>query len=75
MHRVRLPSRMAAIIAGQIGQPCLKSSAMKSPERPSIEPTERSISPVITMNVSGSAMIAISPTLRPMKKRFVELRK
>ena len=32
--------------------------------------TERSISPVITIRVSGSAMIATSPTFRPMEKRF-----
>ena len=50
-------------MAGQIGQPCWKSSAMKSPVRPSIDPTERSISPVMMIRVSGSAMIAISPTL------------
>ena len=54
------------IIAGQIGQPCLKSSAMSTPDRPRIEATERSISPVTTIRVSGSAMIAISPTFRQM---------
>src|SRR5450755_4588426 len=40
-------------------------------ERPSIAATDRSISPVMTMRVSGSAMIAISPMLSPMKKTFV----
>src|SRR5581483_2455817 len=40
-----------------------------------VEATERSISPVITISVSGSAMMATSPTLRQMKKRFVECRK
>ena len=59
------PRTMAATMAGQIGQPCLKSSAMNSPVRPSIEATERSISPVMMMRVSGSAMIAISPTFEP----------
>ena len=63
------------IIAGQIGQPCLKSSAMSTPDSPSIDATERSISPVTTMSVRGSARIATSPTFRLMKKRFVELRK
>ena len=63
------------IIAGQIGQPCLKSSAISTPQRPSIDATERSISPVITISVSGSAMIATSPTFRQMKNRLVECRK
>ena len=54
------------IIAGQIGQPCLKSSAMRTPLRPSIDATERSISPVTTIRVSGSAMIATSPTFKEM---------
>src|SRR5438067_7084034 len=63
------------IIAGQIGQPCLKSSAIRTPAKPSIEATDRSISPVTTSKVSGSAMIAISPTLRQMKNRFVDCRK
>ena len=40
--------------------------------RPSIDATDRSISPVTTSSVSGSAMIAISPTFRQMKKRFVD---
>ena len=48
---------------------------MKSPVRPSIDATERSISPVMMISVSGSAMIAISPTFRPMKKRLVHSRK
>ncbi len=63
--RIR-PDATAAIIAGQIGQPCLKSSAMATPVRPSIDATERSISPVTTISVSGSAMIATSPTFRQM---------
>ena len=62
-------------MAGQMGQPWSKSSAMKSPVRPSIDATERSISPVAMIRVRGSAMIAISPTFRPMKKRFVHSRK
>ena len=62
-------------MAGQIGQPCWNSSAMKSPVRPSIDATERSISPVMMIRVSGSAMIAISPTFEPMKKKFVQSRK
>ena len=66
---------MAAIIAGQIGHPCLNSSAMQSPVSPSIDATERSISPVMMIRVSGSAMIAISPTFKPMKKRLVDSRK
>src|SRR6266516_6889162 len=69
------PRTTAAIIAGQIGQPCLKSSAMRTPAKPSIEATERSISPVTTSKVSGSAMIAISPTFRQMKNRLVDWRK
>jgi hypothetical protein len=39
---------------------------MRTPAKPSIEATDRSISPVTTINVSGSAMIAISPTFRQM---------
>ena len=66
------PRTTAAIIAGQIGQPCLKSSAMRTPDKPSIEATDRSISPVTTSKVSGSAMIAISPTFRQMKNRLVD---
>ena len=44
-------------------------------ERPSIDATERSISPVITINVSGSAMMAISPMFSPMKNTSVDVRK
>src|SRR5579885_1318383 len=69
------PSATAASIAGQIGQPCLKSSAIATPLSPSVDATERSISPVTTMSVSGSAMIATSPTLRQMKNRLVGWRK
>src|SRR6478609_3399608 len=69
------PRTIAAAIAGQIGQPCLNSSAIRTPVRPRIDATERSISPVITSRVSGSAMIATSPTFRQMKKRFVDWRK
>src|SRR5439155_7401628 len=69
------PKATAANIAGQIGQPCLKSSAIRTPVKPSIEATDRSISPVMTIRVSGSAMIAISPTFRQMKKRFVDCKK
>ena len=60
------PNTSAAPIAGQIGHPCMNSSAMTTPERPRMEATERSISPVITISASGSAMIATSPTLSPM---------
>jgi hypothetical protein len=62
----KAPSTTAMIIAGQIGQPCLKSSAMSTPLRPSMDATERSISPVTTIKVSGSAMIATSPTFKQM---------
>src|SRR5262245_6385614 len=48
---------------------------MSTPQRPSIDATERSISPVTTISVSGGAMIATSPTFRQMKKRLVECRK
>jgi hypothetical protein len=48
---------------------------MRTPVRPSIDATERSISPVMTISVSGSAMIATSPTFRQMKKRLVDCRK
>ena len=48
---------------------------MTTPQSPRIEATDRSISPVITISVSGSAMIATSPTFRQMKNRFVHSRK
>ena len=60
------PTTSAASIAGQIDQPWAKSDAITVPESPSIEATERSISPVITISATGSAMIAISPMFRPM---------
>ncbi len=59
------PTASAATIASPMGQPWLCSWPMTQPDRPSIEATDRSISPVITMSMSGSAMMAISPMLSP----------
>jgi hypothetical protein len=60
------PTTSAAAIANQIGHPLLNSSPMTAPDRPSIEATDRSISPVMMIRVSGSAMMAISPMFRPV---------
>jgi hypothetical protein len=54
----RAPTTMAAANAGQMPQPWCHKSPTSEPDRPSIEATDRSISPVITTKVTGSAMIA-----------------
>src|ERR1700743_3692393 len=41
---------------------------MTAPDRPSIDATDRSISPIITISSIGSAMMPISPMFRPVKK-------
>ena len=41
---------------------------------PRIEATDRSISPLMMISVMGSAMIAISPELTPVLKKFVLVR-
>ncbi len=40
-----------------------------------MEATDRSISPTMTISSMGSAMMAISPMFRPVKKNVVPLRK
>src|ERR1700678_1088448 len=42
---------------------------------PSVDETDRSISPLITISVMGSAMIAISPLDRPRLNRLLLVRK
>ncbi len=59
------PTTSAAAIDSQIDQPCMNASAMTTPVRPSVAAIERSISPVITISATGSAMIATSPMLSP----------
>ncbi len=51
------------------------SSPMTIPDSPRIDATDRSISPVMTISVSGSAMIATSPTFSRMKKTFPDVKK
>ena len=69
------PTIRTATIAQAIGQWCSKRYPSSVLESPSIEATERSISPVMTINVSGSAMIAISPMFSPMKNTSVDVKK
>ena len=45
-----------------IGHPCVQRKPTSALARPRVEATERSISPVMMMNVSGRVMIATSPT-------------
>ena len=59
------PHTSVMAIDAQMLRPCEVRSARIVPESPSVDATERSISPVITISASGSAMIATSPTLRP----------
>ena len=60
------PQTSVIAIESQMSTPCEVRSARIVPESPSIDATERSISPVITIRASGSAMIATSPMLSPM---------
>src|SRR5262245_54970760 len=66
------PTTRAMTIAAWIGQPWPASSARTTPERPRIDATDRSISPVMMMSARGSAMIATSPMFRPTKKKVVD---
>ena len=59
------PHSSVTAIATQMLSPCEVVSARIVPVSPSMDAMERSISPVITIRASGSAMIATSPTLRP----------
>ena len=61
----RPPTASAAAIASQSDQPCENASAITTPVRPRMAAIERSISPVITISATGSAMIATSPMLSP----------
>src|SRR3954452_9935718 len=69
------PTMSAASMAGQMFQPCCVRYPSKVDDKPIIEATERSISPVMTMSVRGSAMMAISPMFSPMKNMSVVVRK
>ena len=60
-----MPQSSVTAIETQMLRPCEVVSARIVPVSPSIDATERSISPVITISASGSAMIATSPVLRP----------
>ena len=61
---VTTPSASTVGMISGIGQPWLQRSPTSALASPSVEATERSISPVMMISVSGSVMIATSP-LRP----------
>ena len=70
-----MPTSSTVTMASAMGQPCSYSRPMRALDSPSMEATERSISPTTTIRVSGSAMMAISPMLKPMKKMLVVVKK
>ena len=59
-----MPTTSTVGMIAPIGQPWLQRYPTSALESPRIDATERSISPVITISVSGSVMIATSPTER-----------
>src|SRR3954452_24450289 len=69
------PTTSAASMAGQMFQPCCVRYPSSVEDKPIIDATERSISPVMTMSVRGSAMMAISPMFSPMKNMSVVVKK
>ena len=71
----RTPMARHTAIAAHTDHPCIEREPSTLAESPSIEATERSISPVMTIRVIGRAMIAISPKLRPAKKKVCRFKK
>ena len=53
-----VPTTTPASMAASIGKPCSMQTAMADAHRPTIEPTEISISPVMMISVIGKATIA-----------------
>src|SRR5580658_7225027 len=58
-----------------IGQCLLHRNPSRQLDMPSVDETDRSISPLMMINVIGSAMIAISPLDRPRLNRLLLVRK
>ena len=62
----RTPMTSTATMANPMGHPCLNNSPSMVLDSPSIDATDRSISPVMMINVRGNAMMAISPMFKPV---------
>src|SRR5215472_15682017 len=69
------PTMATVMKTAGIGQPSFHSTPSRALAMPRIDATDRSISPLITISVSGSVMIAISPLDRPTLNRLPPVRK
>src|SRR6266487_751110 len=64
------PSSTRTAKMASIGQCLAHRNPSSALDMPSVDATERSISPLMTISVMGSAMIAISPDVTSMLKMF-----
>src|SRR5580704_8678529 len=65
-----IPSSATTTKMASIGQWWLHRTPSSALDMPRIEATDRSISPLMTISVIGSAMIAISPEVTPVLKKL-----
>src|ERR1700734_2463384 len=65
-----IPSSATTTKMTSIGQWWLHRTPSSALDMPRIEATDRSISPLMTISVIGSAMIAISPEVTPVLKKL-----
>src|SRR5215813_1306692 len=70
----RIPASATARKMASIGQCLAHRKPSSALDMPRIDATDRSISPLMMISVMGSAMIAISPEVTPVLKKFPEVR-
>src|SRR5690348_16958051 len=70
----RIPASATTRKMASIGQCLAHRNPSRALDMPRIDATDRSISPLITISVMGSAMIAISPEVTPVLKKLPGVR-
>src|SRR5216683_1853514 len=68
------PATATTAKMASIGQPWLHRNPSRALDMPSVDATDRSISPLMTISVIGNVMIAISPLDRPRLKKLLPVR-